>query len=64
VDAVSRPSEWMVRSADGEVRPTCSTIDRYGLRAFHVIGLEVALVVLTVLMFVLFDLFVRACDRI
>jgi len=29
-----------------------------------VIGLEVALVVLTLVMFALFDLYVRGCDRI
>ena len=47
------------RSGHGSV-----TIRPYAPEGFLVIGLEIALIVLTLALFALFDLYVRACDRI
>jgi hypothetical protein len=40
------------------------SIDSYAPRDAQMIGLEIALVGLTIVLFAVFDAFVRACDRL
>ena len=54
----------MIRWADGAALRAGGRITRYAPDVAAMIGLEIALLALTLIMFALFDLFVRACERI